>query len=163
MSCGNLFLQDPVGRFWSLSSDNSGVLVTTLTTTVLAGFSPPIITSASFYWSLSVGIDGAIIASVVSSRPASPSYLLTSSSFKTFLLTIDDNGVLATTSQTGIVVGQVPFPSNVNMSVWPPLGLTSSVAGATPLTVSADFSIWSCTLNQFINEDTTNIIVVLDE
>lgn len=164
MSCGNLILQDPSSRFWILSAADNGSLITSLTTAPIVDFAPPVISSASYFWLLSAGNNGTITATPVGSTPsASSSYRLSSTSAKPFVLTILDTGVLLTTTTGPGPIVQVPYPTNVNMSFWPNLGLSSSVAGATPLTVSADFSIWSCTLNRFINEDTTNIIVVLDE
>jgi hypothetical protein len=171
MSCGNLILQDGSGGFWIVTAGDDGGLIFTTAPLILPNYVAPVLTSPSFYWQLSVsGVIGfrptspAIAATQVSPTAASSSFLLTSVDLLRFTLTIDDNGVLATTSQAGVGTQAVaPYPSSVSMSFWPPLGLTSSISGATPLTVSADFSIWSCTLNQFINEDTTNIIVVLDE
>jgi hypothetical protein len=163
MSCGNLILQDPIGRFWVTNAADDGVLLTVLSALVLTNYAAPVIQSPSFYWRLSTGLDGAVVATPVSPTGASASYLLTSFTSRLFTLTIGDDGVLVTTSAGLGSATSVPYPIDVSMSTWPPLGLTSSLSGATPLTVSADFSIWSCTLNRFINEDTTNIIVVLDE
>jgi hypothetical protein len=163
MSCGNLFLKDPTGRFWILSSGNDGVLQMTSTTFVFTPYSAPVIISPSYYWVLSADTDGTIAATPTSPTSGSTSYNLSSVLAYNFVLTIDDTGVLLTTSQGLVPPIVVPYPTNISMSKWPNLGLVSSVAGNTPLTVSADFSIWSCTLNRFINEDTTNLIVVLSE
>ena len=163
MSCGNLILQDPLSRFWITSAADNGILITALAPISVSNYTAPVITSPSFYWQLSTGLDGAVIATRVAPTGASSSYVLTSLSSLLWTLTIGDDGVLVTSFGGLGSPTLVPFPSSVNMSTWPPLGLTSTLSGSTPLTVSADFSIWSCTLNRFINEDTTNIIVVLDE
>lgn len=163
MSCGNLILQDPLGRFWVMSAGNNGQLINALTPLVMTNYTPPVITSPSYYWQLSSLSNGTITATPVSPTSASSSYQLTTLSGFGFMLTMEDDGVLYTTGQIGQVFISVPYPTNVSMSKWPNLGLISSVAGATPLTVSADFSIWSCTLNRFVNEDTTNLVVVLSE
>jgi hypothetical protein len=163
MSCGNLFLQDPSNRFWILSAANSGVLINSHTSLIISPYTAPVLNSPSFSWQLSADLDGTIAATVIGSISAPTSVVLSSTTARSFQLSIDDTGILWTTSQGVLPVVSVPYPTNVSMSQWPPLGLTSSLAGATPLTVSADFSIWSCTLGRFINEDTTNIIVVLSE
>jgi hypothetical protein len=163
MSCGNLFLQDPLKRIWILSANDNGTLITSLTAVPVSGLVAPALTSPSYYWQLSATVNGVITATPVVATSASSSYLLSSISGKVFLLTILDTGVLLTSAQVGGLSIQVPYPTDVSMSQWPNLGLTSSIAGATPLTVNADYSIWSCTLNRYVNEDTTNIIVVLDE
>lgn len=163
MACGSLLIKDLFGGLWTLTADDGGVLVTTSTAAVLTMFTPPVLTSPSFFWQLSAGNDGAIIQTRVSPTAASSSFLLSSPSLRVFSLQIQDDGVLYTTTTNGQVAFRLPPPPNISMSNFPNLGLISSVAGAAPLTIGADYSIWSCTLNRFINEDTTNIIVVLDE
>jgi hypothetical protein len=163
MSCGNLILQDPSGGFWILHAADNGQLLTSKTPIPQLGFVAPLLNSPSITWQLSALTNGVITATAISAQSAPSSSLLSSLLNNRFSLSIADTGILMTTSQGIGPVNVVPYPTNVQMSQFPPLGLISSVAGATPLTVSADFSIWSCTLNRFINEDTTNIIVVLDE
>lgn len=164
MSCGNLLLQDPIGRLWILSGADDGTLIDSLSSAVINNFVAPIVNSPSHTWQLSALTDGTVVATVVSSVSAPTSLIVSSATGKVFSLSINDDGILTTNIQAGLASpGQVPYPIDVTMSTFPNLGLTSSVSGTTPLTVSADFSIWSCTLNRFINEDTTNIIVVLDE
>jgi hypothetical protein len=163
MSCGNLILQDPLSRFWILHAADNGQLLTSLTTIPQLGFVAPLLNSPSLTWQLSALTNGVITATVVGAQSAPTSVSLSSLSFFSFGLSIMDTGILVTSSQGIVPAFSVPYPTDVQMSQFPPLGLISSVAGATPLTVSADYSIWSCTLNRFINEDTTNIIVVLDE
>lgn len=166
MACGSLLLQDPSGAFWILSADITGDPLTSKTTLTNLIFTAPTINSPSSTWQLSAGLDGGIIATQIAPAGAVTSYALSSSTSNgiTFSLTIQDDGILVSTFSTIGFTIVVPWPNNVRMSVWPQsIGLTSTLAGASPLVVSADFSIWSCTLNRFINEDTTNIIVVLDE
>lgn len=164
MSCGNLFVQDPSSAFWVVSVADNGVILVTKSTTVLIGFVPPTLASTSFTWQLSALVDGTLTATQIAPTSSPTSVTLTSINSIGWNLAIDDSGNFFQTLVGTVVPGLVPFPSGVRMSQWPQnIGLTSTVAGATPLTISADFSIWSCLLNKFINEDTTNIIVVLEE
>lgn len=163
MACGSLSIKDFLGGLWILTADNDGVLITTPTVAVLTMFASPVLASPSFFWQLSAGNDGAVIQTRIAPTAASSSFLLSSPNLGVFSLQIQDDGVLYTTTANGQVAFRLPPPPNISMSNFPNLGLISSVAGAAPLTIGADYSIWSCTLNRFINEDTTNIIVVLDE
>lgn len=166
MACGGFFLLDPSGAYWSLNCDATGTLVTTRTTSTPPFFSAITLISPSLInWQLSAGVDGGIVGTVVVPIPAGQSSvaLLSSNGFP-FTLTVQDNGILLTSSGGVVTSITVPYPMDVTMSHWPlSLNITSSVAGSLPLVVSADYSIWSCALNKFINEDTTNIIVILDE
>src|SRR5580765_6190802 len=111
MSCGNLFLQDPVNRFWILSASDDGTLVTSQTPTIPPNFTPPVITSPSFFWRLSSTVNGVITATSVGATAASSFYNLSSINGKVFSLTMQDNGVLLTTSSAGALAGiLVPYP-----------------------------------------------------
>lgn len=164
MSCGNTVVQDPLSRFWILGVSDQGTFNLSLTSALFPLFTPPILNSPSFSWQLSALLDGTLTATQVSPTTAPTTLTLASPRQNDWAISIDDSGNIASTFIGIGVVGVVPYPVNVAMSQWPQnIGLTSTITGTSPLTVGADFSIWSCLLNKFINEDTTNIVVVLDE
>jgi hypothetical protein len=164
MSCGNTVVQDPLSRFWILGVDDFGTFNLSLTTAIFPFFTTPILNSPSFSWQISALTNGTLTATRVSGTVAPSGFTLASPRQNDWTLSIDDNGNIASTFAGIGVVGVVPYPVNISMSQWPQsIGLTSTLTGSSPLTVGADFSIWSCLLNKFINEDTTNIVVVLDE
>lgn len=165
MSCGNTVVQDPLNRFWVVGVDDLGTFNLSMTSATFPFFTPPVLNSPGFSWQLSAQVDGTLTATQVGGTSAPDSLVLASSAQHDWALSVDDSGNLTSTF-VGIGVGGsvAPRPVNVSMSQWPSnLALTSTLTGTSPLTVGADFSIWSCLLNKFINEDTTNIIVVLDE
>src|ERR1700758_2199445 len=106
MSCGNLILQDQFGAFYIVSAGDDGSVIASQVPMSIPGFVPPVLMSPSFYWQLSVNFDPlstSIQADPVGATTASPSFLLSSATARAFALTIDDNGILAITSQSGTV------------------------------------------------------------
>lgn len=168
MPCGSPTLKSIDGQFWALSVTSAdGGLVTTGPSPVGPLFhNAPILSGPTTFWSLSVDVDGSVVTTRTgTSLGAAATLSVISDSGAFYNLTVDDTGTLATTPSglTGLNPGTVPYPVNVNMSTFGVVNLACDIPGAENLTIGADYSIWSCSLNKFVNEDTTNIVVVLDE
>jgi hypothetical protein len=88
-----LFLQDPNNNFWTVGIGSDGVFITT-PTSAISPFTPPTLSSPSFTWQLSAGIDGAIVATSIASARAATSLRISAFGTSTSTVTIQDDGTL---------------------------------------------------------------------
>jgi hypothetical protein len=88
-----LFLEDPNNNFWTLGIASDGTFVTT-PTAAISPFTPPTLSSPSFTWQLSAGIDGVIVSTTVASARVATSIRIAAFGTSTSTVTIQDDGTL---------------------------------------------------------------------
>lgn len=162
-------LRDPNGIFWALGVEDDGTISITsisLNSQIING---PILVSAGnrSQWQLSLdGIDS-IVTTLITPQTIQRAmdYIpLVSSGGFVWLMGVDDDGSLTTTSSNTLPPDIIPYIPDVSMSVFgmPPT-VTCPMCGNATITVSADLSCWCCTCSSFILPEDTTITVILSE